>query len=91
MKSLLLLAALAASQCNPAPAPQPEPYKPVPGEPTCFSACANLAIMSCPESLPTPGGATCEQVCQNAVEYGLPMPLTCLTAATSCGVAARCK
>jgi hypothetical protein len=91
MKALLLAAVLAASQCNPAPAPSPEPHKPVPGEPTCFSACANLALMSCPESLPTKGGATCEDVCQNSVEYGIKLPLTCLTAATSCEIASRCK
>lgn len=86
-----LLAALLAAQCNPGPAPDPQPYKPVPGEPTCASACLNLALMACPESLPTPGGASCEMVCQNAVENGLTMPLTCLTAATSCAVAARCQ
>jgi hypothetical protein len=91
MKAILLAAALAASQCNPAPAPQPEPYRPVPGEPSCLSACANLAIMSCPESLPTKAGATCEQVCANAIDNGLRLPLACLTAATSCGIAERCQ
>jgi len=91
MKSLLLAAALAASQCNPGPAPTPEPPRPVPGEPTCATACLNLALMTCPESLPTPAGASCETVCQNAVDNGLRMPLTCYTAATSCAIAALCE
>jgi hypothetical protein len=91
VKGLLLAAALAASQCNPGPSPAPDPPRPGPRDPTCQSSCINLAVMSCPESLPTEGGATCEMVCENAISNGLRVPLTCLTAATSCDIAARCE
>lgn len=87
MKTLLLAAALAASQCNAGPEPKPVPG----GEVNCISACANLAVMSCPESLPTSEGATCEMVCENAVGNGLRIPLRCYTEAPSCAAAKACQ
>lgn len=94
MKSLLLLAALVASQCNPAPvpAPQPEPEpKPLPGEFTCADACERFRVLGCEEAAPTLGGATCAQVCENAQTGPAPMQLGCIVRSESCARARLCE
>lgn len=86
MKALLLVAALAASQCTPEPKPAPPP----PGGPTCSTACARLMALGCHDGKPTEEGASCERVCENAASSPVPLPVACVTAARDCEEAAQC-
>lgn len=88
MKTLMLLAALAAAQCNPSPAPPP---KPLPGEFTCADACENLRRLGCASAAPTPHGATCVEVCENASASPAPLPVACIVRADSCPQAEACE
>lgn len=90
MKSLLLAAALAASQCNPTPTPTPAPG-PGPGEFTCADACERFRFLGCEEFAPTPAGATCVEVCDNAQASPAPLNLGCIVRAESCAQARRCE
>lgn len=90
MKSLLLAATLAASQCNPAPTPPPEP-KPQPSEFTCQAACDQFRFLGCAEAEPTPAGATCADVCANAQASPAPLDLGCIVLSRSCAQARECE
>lgn len=93
MKPILLVAAVAVSQClsplpQPEPAPQPEPPS---GEFTCADICAHYTRMGCEESTSTPEGASCEDVCAAAQAGPAPLDLGCVMRAPDCQLARRCE
>jgi hypothetical protein len=57
-----------------------------------MDACRRLLALDCPAGRKTPRGATCAEVCENVVESGIvSWDLTCLSSASSCAAADRCR
>jgi len=102
VRPLILLAALLAACAATTPAPAPRAEPPTPLEPygleagtPCGSACAALARLRCPESMPNASGESCVTICNRVQGSGIAdlRPLCVakagdVAAARACGV--RC-
>jgi hypothetical protein len=83
---VVLLATLAGCATTPVPPPAP-----IPGAPSCATACARLEELGCPAAKPTPAGGSCVRVCENIEDSGIiRYGVACVTTATTCDGADHC-
>lgn len=73
--------------------PRPLPPAPPPvADPTCETACSNLARLKCESAKATAEGASCTEICTNVQTSGVVhWNLSCLSDARDCKVAADCN
>lgn len=105
MRAVVVLLALGLTACPPKPPVPPvtppdvfdkmdaAPEMAVPSDPsTCAAACERLWLLGCKGGRPTPKGATCIEFCRNVQESGIvSWDLRCLSSASSCAAADRCR
>jgi hypothetical protein len=95
MKTLLILAAMSASMCQPAPAPPPKPAPVVEVVEVpltvCEAACATWTRLGCQEAEPTDAGDNCVELCVAIQESGvITLSPDCVADAGTCDAAREC-